>query len=137
MPLKEFEVTSNAIRFTNWLRDTGKDDVKELPDKRRSSSNVSSPIVSGTLPDMFAEDMSNKLSRVNPPMDSGIEPPMNPFSSTAVSFSEFTSPDTQVTPDHPHTSLSGKPDEQDQPDSATEPILVELTISHMLVSCML
>jgi hypothetical protein len=84
---------------------------------------------------MFADDKSSRLSRVKPPIDSGMEPPIKPPSSTAVSFSAFTSPDEQVTPAHPHTSLSGEPVEQDQPVTPREPMWVEATTSHMVLDC--
>jgi len=135
VPLSLFEVTSKEIKWTSWLTVDGSDDVKELPVSRKSSNSAKSPIDSGTLPVMFADDKSSRLSRVKPPIDSGMEPPIKPPSSTAVSFSALTSPDEQVTPAHPHTSLSAKPDEQDQPATPREPMWVEATMPHMLASC--
>jgi hypothetical protein len=134
LPLRLFEVTSKEIMLLNLLRDGGKVDVKVFRESNKSSSSVSSPIESGTLPDMFADDRSNILRRVKSPMESGIVPPIEPPSTTAVNFSDFTSPDAHVTPNQSHTSLSGKPAEQDQPDTPREPILVELIMSHMLTS---
>jgi hypothetical protein len=133
-PLKLFDVTSNAIILFSLLNDGGKVDVKAFRDSSKSSRSVRSPIDSGRLPDMFAEDMSNRLRRVRPPIDSGMVPPMKPPSCTAVNCRDFTSMPAQLTPDQSHTSPSGRPEEQDQPDTPREPILVELTIAHILLS---
>jgi len=135
LPLRLFDVTSKAIILLSLLRDGGKVDVNAFRESNRSSSKVSSPIDSGTLPDMLADDRSNKLRRLKSPIESGMVPPMKPPSCTAVNSSDVTSlPDAQLTPDHPQTLLSGKPNEQDQPDTSREPTLVELTMSHILTS---